>query len=300
MTTGTFAPPTRAPADLQPKRAPAVSPASEPPASARAASRASRDFSTIGVHPSGRITANQCGCQNERTPRVHANADGDLIENAQSPGIGANSIAAQSSGDPALVAAPTYGVTPVPAAPTCANPGLSRTVTVDPVFIKSSATDTSPTGASWSRRLPPCNTIWGKLGVTFSAGSSTTVTDAAKKTSSASTLTEFLAVLALYTGSNVGIVFVDNDMTSRGGGGTISGGGGSMVVSDRGTSNTLIAHELGHTLGLEHPPGGADTNTIMTPSGSNSVANPTRNTMVNYNKITWPAGSGSVCLNPDP
>ena len=95
---------------------------------------------------------------------------------------------------------------------------------------------------------------------------------------------------------------VDNDIAFLGGGGTVLGGSADaqIVLSDRGTSDTLLAHEMGHVLGLGHPPGGADANTIMTPSGSHSTANPTRNTIGNYNRITWPAPSGSVPINPDP
>ena len=106
---------------------------------------------------------------------------------------------------------------------------------------------------------------------------------------------------------------VDNDLTADGGAATGfdpvtntgCGPAGNVVLSDRGTSDTLLAHELGHVLGLDHPedlpplnPG--DPNTIMVASGSNSIANPTRNTMVNFSRILCPDPSGSICLNPDP
>jgi hypothetical protein len=55
--------------------------------------------------------------------------------------------------------------------------------------------------------------------------------------------------------------------------------------------------------GTRHPgdpfnPG--DPDTIMQPIGSFSIANPTRNTMVNFGRILCPAATGSTCLHPDP
>ena len=102
--------------------------------------------------------------------------------------------------------------------------------------------------------------------------------------------------------SKVCVFLTDNDLADAGGGGTVGGGaaGAKIALSDRGTSNTLLAHELGHVLGLGHPPGGADDNTIMSPSGSISADNPTRNTVGNYKRITWPAAGAPVTIRPDP
>lgn len=74
-------------------------------------------------------------------------------------------------------------------------------------------------------------------------------------------------------------------------------------MDDHGTSDTLLAHELGHTLGIHHPteavnPG--DPNSVMQPTGSPSMPNLTRNTMVNFHAILCPAGIATTCLNPDP
>lgn len=74
-------------------------------------------------------------------------------------------------------------------------------------------------------------------------------------------------------------------------------------MSDRGTSTTLLAHELGHVLGLFHPgdgtPNDGAARTIMEPTGSHSTDNPTRNTMENYRLLTWAADPRLVCINPD-
>ena len=188
---------------------------------------------------------------------------------------------------------------PLPA-PVCTHPGVSRTVDLQPVFFRTGSSDSSPTGGSYNRRHAEANSIWGKLGVTFNSASAVVLDDATNKTAG-STEAEANRVAATHTAAGIEVFLVDNDMSSAGGASTLAAGAGSNVVmSDRGTSDTLLAHELGHVLGLDHPPGGGDSNTIMTPSGSNSAANPTRNTLGNFNRITFPAGSGSTCLLPDP
>jgi hypothetical protein len=37
----------------------------------------------------------------------------------------------------------------------------------------------------------------------------------------------------------------------------------------------------------------------MKASGSHSTGNPTRNTMNNYNRISWPTAGAATCLSPD-
>jgi hypothetical protein len=175
----------------------------------------------------------------------------------------------------------------------------TRSVDVQPVSLRSSATDPSPTGASFGSWLSSANTIWNKLAVTFNALSTVTITDATNKTAGG-TRAERDSIRALNSGSGVQVFMVNNPLTDVGGGATISAGAASkMVIANGATSSTLLAHELGHALGLGHPPGDADVNTIMEPSSSANVENPTRNTIGNYNRITYPAGGSDTCIRPD-
>jgi len=191
---------------------------------------------------------------------------------------------------------------PLPA-PVCTHPGSSRTLDVQPVFLRTDATDLAPTGDSWDRRLATANAIWGKVGVHFNGLSPVTI-DTNLKTSA-----DVVAIAALRASAGVQVFLVDNDLAGHGGAATLCPPGAGpccsapMVMSDRGTSNTILAHELGHVIGLDHPgvlPNPGDTGTIMQGSGSHSTANPTRNTMVNFNAILCPPATGSTCLAPDP
>lgn len=195
---------------------------------------------------------------------------------------------------------------PVPAIPAggCAHPGVLRDLDLQPVFLRTGPGDPSPTGGSWTRRFNEANFIWGKLGVRFHDLGPVTM-DTPLKTSG-SNRAERDAVRALRSGAGVEVFLVDNDVADAGGGGTIAGcdANGKVVLSDRGTSNTLLAHELGHTLGLDHPGGAnpADQNTVMdvNAGATHSTPDPTRNTIGNFNRILCPAGNASTCLHPDP
>ena len=182
----------------------------------------------------------------------------------------------------------------------CTNPGASRTLDLQPIFLRLNAADASPTGTTFNSRFNKANEIWGKLGVTFNKLSPVTI-DTPLKTSGGSD-PEILAVMALRSSSGVEVFFVDNDVAGQGGAATLQtgcNGNEKTIIADRGTSDTILAHEMGHVMGLGHNGNNSDPGTVMDTTGSHSVNNPTKNTMANYNFISCPAATGSTCLDPD-
>jgi outer membrane protein OmpA-like peptidoglycan-associated protein len=186
--------------------------------------------------------------------------------------------------------------------PVCTHPGQMRFLNVQPVFLRSSIYDMLATGLTWRARFNRAVTIWAKVGVTLRELSPVTIVTPLKTTGASQA--EVLRVFALRSGAGIEVFMVDNDMTSAGGGSTGIGADRKIVLSDRGTSDTLLAHEIGHVLGLDHPGAGTaaegEASTIMEISGSNSTPNPTRNTQHNHDRITCPASRGSTCITPDP
>lgn len=220
-----------------------------------------------------------------RDPEGTISADEELTANGDSVPTLGSAPAAPAGGAPA-----SAGVA-----------GVLRQVAVQPVTFKDADDDPNPTGVSWPTRYGWTGSIWGKLGLRFTAANPVEIVSAGLKTAGGDRASRD-KVRASWNGAAVGVFLVDNDVADAGGGGTVGGGaaGAKIALSDRGASLTLLAHEMGHVLGLGHPPGDADSSTVMEPSASNEADNPARNTLDNYNRIRWPAASGSVVINPDP
>lgn len=178
----------------------------------------------------------------------------------------------------------------------------ARGVTLQPVFFRTSEEDPSPTGASWDRRFERATQIWEKVGVYFFAAAPKVITtDALVKTPFSGEQVQ--KVLTQFDGAGIEVFVVDSYLTLGGYGGGLTAHAGTaaakVVISDLGSSDTLLAHELGHVLGLDHPPSRGDAKTIMEPSNSADTANPDRNTLANHCFISWPKPNLVGCIEPD-
>jgi hypothetical protein len=198
------------------------------------------------------------------------------------------------------------GAEPVPASPTspaCSKPGNPRRVLLQPVFFKLSETDVS-TGFGWEFWLSRSNKIWGKLGVTFESLAAITIVENKHRYKFyGDNSSEKEDLRKLLTASGVEVFVVDNTLTEEkdGGGSTLVDHAdpvnAKVIISDA-ASDTLLAHELGHVLGPDHP-GLGEKDQIMSPTGSPETIHNTRNPWVNYARMTWPKLFDTVCLYPD-
>lgn len=141
-----------------------------------------------------------------------------------------------------------------------------------PVFFRSSATDPNPTGFTSAAQFATAQTVWDKGCIDIDILAEHEVTDATLKTSS-----DLTAIRAAFTDPATDIIevyFVDNLLTATGGGnaGAIGTAACKVVLAEPSAGNpVLLAHELGHVLGLLHPPGtGSELGTVMQPTGSAS------------------------------
>ena len=141
-----------------------------------------------------------------------------------------------------------------------------------PVVFQSSAADPSPTGFTSAAQFGTAQTIWDKGCIDIEILDEEVVIDATLKTSS-----DLTAIRAAFTDTDPDIIevyFVDNLLPATGGGnaGAIGTAACKVVIAEPNAGNpVLLAHELGHVLGLLHPPGsGSEPGTVMQPTGSAS------------------------------
>ncbi len=181
-----------------------------------------------------------------------------------------------------------------------------RRIICQPVGFMSSATDPSPSGDTSVAQFATAQTVWNKACMNIEVRPITYIQSATLKTSS-----NLTNIRAAYTDSDTNVIevfFVDNLLPLTGGGnaGGIGVASCKVVIAEPNTGNpVLLAHELGHVLGLLHPSGTSnpsDPGTVMTPTGS--ASNPgtefvTHSMATNISNPVLQTVSTTCCLTHD-
>ena len=143
-----------------------------------------------------------------------------------------------------------------------------RRLIVQPVGFRISAVDPTPSASTAAAQLALAQTIWGKCCIDIEVRPTVMITNATLKTSS-----NISAIKAAYTDPAANVIeifFVQNTLPGVGGGTACAIGVASqkLVIAEPNNGNpVLVAHEIGHALGLLHPPS-SDFGTVMQPTGS--------------------------------
>lgn len=170
---------------------------------------------------------------------------------------------------------------------------------IQPVRIRSSASDLNITGAGLNFGLPGARAQWRKGDVIFQVRPWITVTEPALKTLSSAEAATLLATVQQDDCVEIFFAEVFSPEAMWGGGATFAGGQATtqIITSDAqvpfGIDLTHLAHELGHAMTLKHPgqatatrPAGS-TGTLMCPSGYLND-NPDVNSSENRSNISNP------------
>lgn len=182
---------------------------------------------------------------------------------------------------------------------------------IRPVFFRNDPgkADPSPTGKSLRARLKEASRIWGKCGIEFKAAEPRVVEDSVSKIAGKDNA-ELNTVQKAYGNKGTGpqIFFLDNDLSTFGGGRTGPNVGDSMatgddakvMLSDHGSNDRLLAHEVGHAMGLLHPdemPYIPKTS-VMEPTGIGKTnSDVVTDTMCRV--LAWPPKTDSKCWHVD-
>ncbi|MCB1058386.1 MAG: hypothetical protein KDD11_23030, partial [Acidobacteria bacterium] len=177
-----------------------------------------------------------------------------------------------------------------------------RRLVVQPVGFRTSAADPTPSASTAAAQLATAQMVWAKCCIDIQVQPTVLITDAALKTSSDQT-----AIRAAYTDpdpNTIEIFFVQNPLSASGGGnaGAIGVASQKVVLAEpNGGNPVLCAHELGHALGLLHPPS-SEFGTVMQPTGS--AMNPgtdlvTHNMCTNISQPALQTLATTCCLHHD-
>lgn len=176
---------------------------------------------------------------------------------------------------------------------------VANRLCLQPVRIRSSASDPSPTGLGLAFGMPGANTQWNKADVVFTVRSWMTVTNSALKVATGGAEEDSIRA-SVNVGDCIEVFFVENfsPVSLHGGGATWSSGtANAKIISSDGNATfgvdlTHLAHEIGHVIFMGHPgnPFGLfdpSTNTLMCPSGWHND-NPKRNSRDNALNVANP------------
>lgn len=181
---------------------------------------------------------------------------------------------------------------------------LARRICIQPVGIKTSLRDLSPSGVGLSFGMPQSNLQWKKSDIYFQVRGWKYIvnTNLAIVNNSAE---ELQIRSTIQDDDCIEVFFIDafSPEDTHGGGATWGGGmASSQVITSDGNANgidfTHLAHELGHVLGLHHPGVGSpnstwptltdgSSGTLMCPSGWRRD-NPRVNSLENKHNVSNP------------
>ncbi|MDY7096406.1 MAG: hypothetical protein SX243_25835 [Acidobacteriota bacterium] len=177
-----------------------------------------------------------------------------------------------------------------------------RRLVVQPVGFQAGAADPNPTGGTAAAQLATAQTVWAKCCIDIEVQPIVIIDDAVLKTSS-----NLANIRAAYTDPDpdvIEIFFVDNPLPAIGGGsaGAIGVASQKIVCAEpNGGNPVLTAHEIGHALGLLHPPG-SPVGTVMQPTGSPQIAGTelvTQDMCANISQPALQTLATTCCLHHD-
>lgn len=201
--------------------------------------------------------------------------------------------------------------------PLCACVG--RRLCIQPVGVKSSATDPSPTGTALAALKPGAVDIWKRVCVAFEWRPIMYVINSNWKTITAGAQEETDLRNSVNVDDCIEVFFIEHwsPEDANGGGATYSGGeAGSKIITSDDNDNDIdllhLAHELGHVLDLKHPGTGCpsvdcpdrvdgSSGTVICPSGyenDNPDVQSEENGELGNNPLTVPIVLLS-CPDPD-
>lgn len=161
-----------------------------------------------------------------------------------------------------------------------------------PVSFRTGPHDPAPTASQFDRLVKAANDIWRLCNLRFRRLAPHVIDDPDYKVLDNSNLVRTRWTDALPYG--IEVFFVDAGLVGEGGGATYGAGSAhaKVVLTDNLEDNdTLLAHELGHVLGLAHPSGAGDgfcrstSDSVMESTGSAEIPNPATNSQQNCDCI---------------